>query len=80
MAFNSATKLINKTLPASEVEVGKTITQGIKNGVNASDGFVGRFQSRVGQLFEEASQLVPKNTLVSLESTLTKLKDLVAPH
>ena len=79
VAFNSATKLINKTLPASEVEVGKTITQGIKNGVNASDGFVGRFQSRVGQLFEEASQLVPKNTLVSLESTLTKLKDLVAP-
>ena len=79
VAFNSATKLINKTLPASEVEVGKTITQGIKNGVNASDGFVGRFQSRVGQLFEAASQLVPKNTLVSLESTLTKLKDLVAP-
>ena len=79
VAFNSATKLINKTLPASEVEVGRTITQGIKNGVNASDGFVGRFQSRTGQLFEEASQLVPKNTLVSLESTLTKLKDLVAP-
>ena len=79
VAFNTATRLINKTLPASEVEVGKTITQGIKNGVNASDGFVGRFQSRVGQLFEEASQLVPKNTLVSLESTLTKLKDLVSP-
>ena len=79
IAFNSASKLINKTLPASEVEVGKAITQGIKNGVNASDGFIGRFQSRVGQLFEEASQLVPKNTLVSLESTLTKLKDLVAP-
>ena len=79
IAFNSASKLINKTLPASEVEVGKAITQGIKNGVNASDGFIGRFQSRVGQLFEEASQLVPKNTLVSLESTLTKLKDLVSP-
>jgi len=79
VAFNTAKNLINKTLPSSEVEVGKTITQGIKNGVNASDGFVGRFQSRVGQLFEEASQLVPKNTLVSLESTLTKLKDLVAP-
>ena len=79
IAFNSASKLINKTLPASEVEVGKAITQGIKNGVNASDGFIGRFQSRVGQLFEEASELVPKNTLVSLESTLTKLKDLVSP-
>ena len=79
VAFNTAKNFINKTLPSSEVEVGKTITQGIKNGVNASDGFVGRFQSRVGQLFEEASQLVPKNTLVSLESTLTKLKDLVAP-
>ena len=79
IAFNSASKLINKTLPASEVEVGKAITQGIKNGVNASDGFIGRFQSRVGQLFEEASQLIPKNTLVSLESTLTKLKDLVSP-
>ena len=79
IAFNSASKLINKTLPASEVEVGKAITQGIKNGVNASDGFIGRFQSRVGQLFEEASQLVPKNTLVSLESTLTKLEDLVSP-
>ena len=79
VAFNTATRLINKTLPASEVEVGKAITQGIKNGVNASDGFIGRFQSRVGQLFEEASQLVPKNTLVSLESTLTKLKDLVSP-
>ena len=79
VAFNTATRLINKTLPASEVGVGRTITQGIKNGVNASDGFVGRFQSRTGQLFEEASQLVPKNTLVSLESTLTKLKDLVSP-
>jgi len=79
VSFNLAKNLINKTLPASEVEVGKVIKNSIKNGVNASDGFVGRFQSRVGQLFEEASQLVPKNTLVSLESTLTKLKDLVSP-
>ena len=78
-AFNIGKNLINKALPANEVQVGRVINQGIKNGVNASDGFVGRFQSRAGVLFGELDNYVKPDDLINLGGTLDKLKGLVAP-
>ena len=78
-AFNIGKDLINKALPANEVQVGRVINQGIKNGVNASDGFVGRFQSRAGVLFGELDNYVKPDDLINLGGTLDKLKGLVAP-
>jgi hypothetical protein len=78
-AFNIGKDLINKALPANEVQVGRVINQGIKNGVNASDGFVGRFQSRAGILFGELDNYIKPDDLINLGGTLDKLKGLVAP-
>jgi len=78
-AFNLGKNLINKALPANEVQVGRVINQGIKNGVNASDGFVGRFQSRAGVLFGELDNYVKPDDLINIGGTLDKLKGLVAP-
>jgi len=78
-ALNLGRNLINKPLPANEVQVGRVINQGIKNGVNASDGFVGRFQSRAGVLFGELDNYVKPDDLINIGGTLDKLKGLVAP-
>jgi hypothetical protein len=78
-ALNLGRNLINKALPANEVQVGRVINQGIKNGVNASDGFVGRFQSRAGVLFGELDNYVKPDDLINIGGTLDKLKGLVAP-
>ena len=79
VSFNIAKNLINKTLPASEVEVGKTITKGIKNGVNAVEGFVGRFQSKSGTLFGELDNYLKPKAKIRLDGTVAKLKELVSP-
>ena len=78
-ALNLAKSTIKKTLPADEVAVGRIINQGIKDGVNASNGFVGRFQARSGELFGEVDKYLDKEKLIKLDSTLTKLRDLVSP-
>jgi len=78
-ALSLGKNLINKGLPANEVQVGRVINQGIKNGVNASDGFVGRFQSRAGVLFGELDNYVKPDDLINIGGTLDKLKGLVAP-
>lgn len=78
-ALSLGKNLINKALPANEVQVGRVINQGIKNGVNASDGFVGRFQSRAGVLFGELDNYVKPDDLINIGGTLDKLKGLVAP-
>ena len=84
VAFNIAKDLFNKAIPASEVEVGKTITHGIKNvvvkdGVNAVEGFVGRFQSKSGTLFGELDNYLKPKAKIRLDGTLAKLKELVSP-
>lgn len=78
-ALNIATNNINKVIPADEVAVGRIINQGIKNGVNASDGFVGRFQSKSGTLFGELDKYLKPKQGIKLDNTVTKLRDIVAP-
>ena len=78
-ALNIATKNIGKVIPADEVSVGRIINQGIKNGVNASDGFVGRFQAKSGSLFGELDKYLKPKQGIKLENTVTKLRDIVAP-
>mgnify|MGYP003110804008 FL=1 len=78
-ALNLASKTINKTLPADEVAVGRVINQGIKNGVDASDGFVGRFQAKSGTLYGELDQYLKPKAPIKLDQTVAKLKDLVSP-
>ena len=78
-ALNIATNNIGKVIPADEVAVGRIINQGIKNGVNASDGFVGRFQSKSGSLFGELDKYLKPKQGIKLDNTVTKLRDIVAP-
>ena len=78
-ALNIATKNIGKVIPADEVAVGRIINQGIKNGVNASDGFVGRFQAKSGVLFGEVDKYLKPEQGIKLNNTVTKLRDIVAP-
>jgi len=78
-ALNIATKNIGKVIPADEVAVGRIINQGIKNGVNASDGFVGRFQAKSGSLFGELDKYLKPKQGIKLDNTVTKLRDIVAP-
>ena len=78
-ALNIATNNISKVIPADEVAVGRIINQGIKNGVNASDGFVGRFQSKSGTLFGELDKYLKPKQGIKLDNTVTKLRDIVAP-
>jgi hypothetical protein len=78
-ALKIATKNINKTLPATEVQVGRVIKNGIKDGVNSSNGFVGRFQSKAGVLFGEVDNFIKKDSLISLNGTIKSLEDLVTP-
>ena len=78
-ALNLASKTINKTLPADEVAVGRIINQGIKDGVNASNGFVGRIHSRSGSLYGELDKYLPKDKGIKLDTTVSKLKELVSP-
>jgi len=78
-AFKLAKNLINKSAPASEIEVGRVISNSIKNGVNASDGFVGRFQSKSGVLFGEVDKYLKPNKAIKLDKTLTELKKISTP-
>jgi hypothetical protein len=78
-AINLASKSINKTLPADEVAVGRVINQGIKDGVNASNGFVGRFHSRNGVLYGKLDKYLPKDKGIRLDKTVQELKDIVSP-
>jgi len=78
-ALNVASKTINKTLPADEVSVGRIINQGIKDGVNASNGFVGRFQARSGSLYGELDKYLKPKTGIKLDQTVAKLQELVSP-
>ena len=78
-ALNLASKTINKTLPADEVAVGRIINQGIKDGVNASNGFVGRFHSRSGSLYGELDKYLKPKAPIKLDQTVAKLKELVSP-
>ena len=78
-ALNIAINNIGKVIPADEVAVGRIINQGIKNGVNASDGFVGRFQSKSGTLFGELDKYLKPKQGIKLDNTVTKLRDIVAP-
>ena len=78
-ALNLASKTINKTLPADEVAVGRVINQGIKDGVNASNGFVGRFHSRSGSLYGELDKYLQADKGIKLDQTVAKLKELVSP-
>ena len=78
-ALNIATNNIGKVIPADEVAVGRIINQGIKNGVNASDGFVGRFQAKSGSLFGELDKYLKPKQGIKLDNTVTKLRDIVAP-
>ena len=78
-ALNLASKTINKTLPADEVAVGKIINQGIKDGVNASNGFIGRFHSRSGSLYGELDKYLKPKAPIKLDQTVAKLKELVSP-
>ena len=78
-ALKIATKNINKTLPATEVQVGRVIKNGIKDGVNSSNGFVGRFQSKAGVLFGDVDKFIKKDSLISLNGTIKSLEDLVTP-
>ena len=84
VSLNIAKNLFNKTMAASEVEVGKTITQGIKkvvvkDGVNSVGGFVGRFQSKAATLFGELDNYLKPNAKIRLDGTVAKLKELVSP-
>ena len=78
-ALKIATKNINKVLPATEVQVGRVIKNGIKDGVNSSNGFVGRFQSKAGVLFGDVDKFIKKDSLISLNGTIKSLEDLVTP-
>jgi len=78
-ALKIATKNINKSLPATEVQVGRVIKNGIKDGVNSSNGFVGRFQSKAGVLFGDVDKFIKKDSLISLNGTIKSLEDLVTP-
>jgi hypothetical protein len=78
-ALNIARTTINKTLPADEVAVGRVINQGIKDGVNASNGFVGRFQSKSGVLFGDLDKYIKPKQGIKLDKTVEKLKELVLP-
>ena len=78
-AFKLAKNLINKKIPASEVEVGRLIKNSIKNGVNASDGFVGRFHSKSGVLFGELDKYLKPKQGIKLDKTLTELRSIVTP-
>ena len=81
-SLKTASKLIEKTLPANEVQVGLAIKNGIKNGVNAADGFVGRFNSRAGVLFDDVGTYLKPDTLVKLNNengTISQLTKLISP-
>ena len=81
-ALKTASNLINKSLPANEVQVGNAIKNGIKNGVNASNGFVGRFNSRAGVLFNDVNKYIKPETLVKLNNengTIAELTKIIAP-
>tara|TARA_R100001480_G_scaffold50518_1_gene63821 strand:+ start:736 stop:2727 length:1992 start_codon:yes stop_codon:yes gene_type:complete len=78
-ALDLASKSINKTLPADEVAVGRVINQGIKDGVNASNGFVGRFHSRSGSLYGELDKYLKPKAPIKLDQTVAQLKEIVSP-
>ena len=73
-ALNIATNNIGKVIPADEVAVGRIINQGIKNGVNASDGFVGRFQSKSGSLFGELDKYLKPKQGIKLDNTVNQIE------
>ena len=74
-----AKKFIKKSLPADEVAVGKAINKGIKNGVNASDGFVGRFQAKSGVLFGELDKYIKPNKGLRVDTTVKELSKIINP-
>ena len=78
-ALNLASKTINKTLPADEVAVGRIINQGIKDGVNASNGLLADFISRSGSLYGELDKYLKPKAPIKLDQTVAKLKELVSP-
>ena len=74
-----AKQFIGKNLPADEVAVGKAITRGIKNGINASDGFVGRFQAKSGVLFGELDKYIKPDKGLRIDTTIKELSKIVNP-
>jgi hypothetical protein len=74
-----AKQFIGKNLPADEVAVGKAITRGIKNGINASDGFVGRFQAKSGVLFGELDKYIKPDKGLRIDTTIKELSEIVNP-
>ena len=76
---NLAKNLINKPLPANSVQVGRSIKDGIKSGVNSSSGFVGRFNSKAGVLYGEVNKYVKPNSLIGMDGTIKELTKLVQP-
>lgn len=78
-ALNIAKSTIKKASPADEVAVGKIINQGIKDGVNASNGFVGRIHAKSGTLFGKLDDYLKPETGIKLNNTVKKLEELVLP-
>ena len=74
-----AKQFIENNLPADEVAVGKAITRGIKNGINASDGFVGRFQAKSGVLFGELDKYIKPDKGLRIDTTIKELSKIVNP-
>ena len=75
-----ATRLINRTTPASTITAGKNIKLGISNqhGIYSQDSFIGRFQSKANQLYGEVDKYIPKNLSVNLNNTVAQLEAQVA--
>jgi hypothetical protein len=74
-----ASKLINKTLPANEVQVGQSIKSGIKDGVNSANSFVGRFNGRAGVLYGDVNKYVKPDSQINLSGTIKTLSDMTTP-
>jgi hypothetical protein len=78
-ALEIATKNIGKAIPADEVAVGRVINQGIKDGVNASNGFVGRFNARSNVLFGEVDKYLKPDSKINLGNTVDELRNIISP-
>lgn len=76
---NLAKNLINKPLPANTVQVGRSIKNGIKSGVNSSSSFVGRFNSKAGVLYGDVDKYVKPNSPILMDGTIKELTKLVQP-
>ena len=78
-ALKTAKDFIGKNLPADEVAVGRIINTGIKDGIHASNGFVGRFQAKAGELFGVVDKYIKPKSQLDLKSTIAALEKMVLP-